>query len=331
MNNQLQSKLDLFVENTQNLRSDFIWHNPMSMRLASLAYAQEGKQIDTEAIKECHKMIKDDVGPFSSFRGNMAIYIAASLSLRENPRQLLSDTIQVFEFLKWEGFWSSDYLVATAFEIAANADKHNFGHIARRSMEFYREMKANIRFHISQDDYIFAAMLAMSGIDLHDGALKMRHLFTELKSEFSAFISRSSIVTLSQMLVLGGSTDECVKHLLKLNRLLRKRKVRLDKSYTLPSLGVLGILAVDKDVFADDLIAARDYLRAQKGFSPWSVSTQEILLYAVSFITNMYTQGTGNDALKASVTTSITNLIIAQQVAMIVAITAASTAAASSC
>jgi len=330
MNNQLQAKLQLFADNNQNLKGDFIWHDPMAKRLAALTYALEGKKINSEAIKECHRMIKDDVGPFSTFRGNMAVYIAATLSLQESPRELLTHTLEVYDLLKQEGFWASDYLVVTAYEIATNTNPDKFAYIAERSMEFYREMKANIRFHIGQDDYIFAAMLAMSGIDVHDGALKMRHLFSQLKSEFSAFIGRSSIVTLSQMLVLGQSTDQCVEHLLKLNKVLRKRKARLDKSYTLPSLGILGILAVDKNAFANDLISARDYLREQKGLGNWSVTTQELLLYAVSLIANVYT-GDANNSMQASVTTSITNLIIAQQVAMIVAISVATTAAASSC
>ena len=330
MNSQLQSNLQLFVENNQSLKGDFIWHDPMAKRLAALTYALEGKNINSEAIKECHRIIKDDVGPFSTFRGNMAVYIAASLSLQDNPRQLLAHTLEVYNVLKQEGFWASDYLVVTAYEIAVNTSPDKFAYIAQRSMEFYREMKANIRFHIGQDDYIFAAMLAMSGIDIHDGALKMRHLFSQLKSEFSAFIGRNSIVTLSQMLVLGQSTNQCIEHLLKLSKVLRKRKVRLDKSYTLPSLGVLGILAVDKNTFADDLIATRDYLRQQKGFGHWSITTQELLLYAVSLITNAYT-GDANNSMKASVTTSVTNLIIAQQVAMIVAISVATSVAVASC
>jgi len=331
MNSHLQNKLELFAENNQSIRSDFIWHDAMAKRLVALTYTLEGKKVDTEAIKDCHRMIKDEVGVFSTFRGNMAVYIAASLSLSEKPQQLLADTLEVYELLKQEGFWASDYLVVAAYEIAANTEKHKFERIACRSMEFYKEMKANIRFHIGQDDYIFAAMLALSDIDVHEGALKLRHLFTQLKSEFSAFISRNSIVTLSQMLVLAGSTDECVYNLLKLNRVLRKKKIRLDKTYTLPSLGVLGMFTVDKYAFADDLIASRDYLRSQKGFGALSVSTQELLLYAVSLITNAYTGDTDNNVMKVSVATSITNLIIAQQVAMIVAISVATTAAAASC
>jgi len=331
MNIQLQNKLELFAENNQSLRGDFIWQNAMAKRLVSLAYSLEGKNIDVEAIKECHGMMKDEVGAFSTFRGNMAVYIAASLSLSGRPRLLLEESLEIYELLKQEGFWASDYLVVTAYEIAANTERNNFEHVVRRSMEFYREMKANIRFHIGQDDYIFAAMLAMSNIDVHAGALKMRHLFSQLKTEFSAFIGRGSIVTLAQMLVLGESTCECVEHMLKLNRVLRKKKIRLDKTYTVPSMGVLGMLQVDKYAFADDLIEARDYLRGQKGFGVMSVSTQELLLYAVSLITNAYMADADNSVMKTGVATSITNLIIAQQVAMIVAISVATTAAAASC
>jgi len=331
MNTKLLNKLELFAENNRDLRGDFIWQNAMAKRLVSLAYALEGKTIDVEAIKECHRMMKDETGIFSTFRGNMAVYIAASLSLSEKPRELLAGTLEVYDLLKQEGFWASDYLVVTAYEIAANTERYKFGQVAGRAMEFYREMKANIRFHIGQDDYIFAAMLAMSDIDVHDGALKMRHLFSQLKSEFSAFIGRGSIVTLAQMLVLGESTNQCVEHMLQLNRVLRKKKIRLDKTYTVPSMGVLGMLQVDKYAFADDLIAARDYLRTQKGFGGLSVSTQELLLYAVSLITNAYTADTGNNVMKTGVATSITNLIIAQQVAMIVAISVATTTAAASC
>jgi len=329
MNTQLQNKLELFAENTLSIKDDFIWQEPMAKRLASLTYTLEGKSINSEAIKECHELIKSEVGAFSTFRGNMAVYIAASLSLRENPEALLAHTLEVYEMLKREGFWASDYLVVTAYEIAANTETHNFEYIAARSMEFYKEMKSNIRFHIGQDDYIFAAMLAMSGIDIHEGGLKLRHLFSQLKSEFSAFISRGSIAMLAQMLVLGNSTEECVEHMLQLNRVLRKKKIRLDKTYTVASMGVLGMLAVDKYAFAEDLIAARDYLRTQKGFGALSVTTQEVLLYGVSLIANIYTAN--NNIMRTGVTNSITNLLIAQQVAMIAAITSVTTASAASC
>jgi len=216
----------------------------------------------------------------------------------------------------------------TAFEIASNATRFDFEHITQRTRDFYDEMKANHRFIVGSDDYIFAAMLALSGLDVHAGANKLKHIFMGLRSGFGRFTSKNSLLNLSQMMVLGGSTEECVDGVTKLSRALRKKNLRLDKTYTLPSLGVLGLLSIDHYQLADELTAANDFLRGKKGFGVWSVTAQELLLYVVSLVTHTHIGDTQTGITKAGVATSITNLIVAQQVAMMAAISATTAAAA---
>ena len=330
MNNQLQEKLALFASNVGDIKGDFVMKEPSARRLAALIYSLEGKKIDTAAIKDAYSIIKSEVGIFSQFRGNLSIYLAAALSLSEQPKQLFEDTLVIYDQLKREGFWAGDYLAASAYEIALNAKKEDHSYMVSRTREFFNEMKANHRFLIGLDDYIFATMLALSGIDPHQGANKLKKLYQRTKAEFSFFISNSSLMSLSQMLVLGGSTEECVLNLLRLNRALRNYKVRLDRGFTLPSLAVLGMLGTDYSTLAEDIVNARDFLRSKKGFGPFFVSTQELLLYVVSIVTHAYADDIENDIMKANMTTSITNLIIAQQVAMMAAIAASTAAAASS-
>jgi len=330
MNQKLEAKLALFNENYQSIRTEFAWQEPMAKRLAALAYALADKSLDSNRIKDCHKLIKSEVGVFSTFRGLLSVYVAAALSLSQEPGKLLADTLYVYDLLKAQRFWASDYLVVTAYEIAANAKKIDFERTAERTRSFYDEMKANHRFQIGSDDYIFAAMLALSDLDVHQGANKVKSIFIRLKEEFSRFSSRNSLLTLAQMLALGGSTEQCAYNVSKLNRALRNRKIKLDKTYTLPSLGALSLLNIDPCDLALELTAACDYLRGQKGFGGFSVSTQELQLYAVSLITHARI-GDSVNITQAGVTTSVTNLIIAQQVALIAAMSAASAAAAASC
>ena len=330
MKDRLQEKLMVFAENSQKIRSDFPWQDGMAKRLVASVYAMGDRTLDSDAIRECHKMIKDEVGIFSSFRGNLSLYIASALSLYEQPEQLLSDMIQVYKLLKQEKFRSSDFLAATAFEIVANAKSENFALIVNETKEFFDQMKASHRLRVGGDDYIFAAMLALSDVSLHTGVEKLNHLYSQLRSEFGITTPGSSILALSQMLVLGESTDECVRNTLQLNEALRERKIRLDRTYVLPSLGVLGLLPIDKDIIINDLIAARDYLRDQKGFGALTVSDQELLLYSVSFVADSHKCDLEDSTTKANITANVTNIIIAQQVAMMAAIVAASTAAAAS-
>jgi len=327
MNAKLQNLAQLFARNVDALRGDFVWHEAAAKRLAALVYTLDGKEIDIEAIRNSHNLMKNNVGVFSTFRGNMAIFIASALSLAENPAKLLENTLQVYDMLKQEGFWSNDYLVVTAFEIAANST--DYAGTVQRAMEFYKEMKANHRWHIGQPDYIFAAMMALSELEPHAGAVKMKLIFQQIRSEFSRWMGKNSQLTLAQMMTLGGSTEYCAANLAHLNRTLRQRKIRLDKTYTLPSLGVLGLLDTPHHTMADEIIATEQFLRAQKGLGHWSVTQQELLLYVVSLIASSHATET-DSMVKAGIATSVTNLIIAQQVALIVTMSVVTTAAASS-
>lgn len=326
MNNKLQENLNLFVSNNNDLKGAFVWHEPMTKRLASLVYALEGKTIDNESIKKAHEIIKAETGVFSTFRGNLAVYIAAMLAMTDNPKEKMQQTLEVYNMMKASRFYASDYLVAASFEVASQSKPENFQMVVDRAREFFLEMKKNNRFLIGSDDYIFCAMLALSDLEPHAGANKMKKIFRNLKKEF---FYRSSILTLSQMLVLGGKTDECVANILHLNRTLRGCSIRLDKAYTLPSLGVLSMVSDNHDKLATDIEDSMGFLREQKGFGRFSVSSQEILLYVVSIICNVYADEMKDDLSRTSLSSGITNMIIAQQTAMLVAITSASIAASS--
>ena len=333
MNNAMRDCLTLFADNVGAIKNDFNWHGGAIKRLAAFVYTLEGKRVDVDAIKESLDLIKSETGIFSAFRGMLAVYMAAALSLAERPDQLLRGTVNIYDDLKRDGFWTGEYLALSAFEIAVNAKPADHAKIISRSRDFYNEMKANHRFIMSRDNYIYAAMFALSDMDPRQAANKLKRLYQQLKSKFSIFMSRGSVLTLSKMLVLGESTDECVLRLLRLNANLRHNKIRLDRSLTLPALGVLGMLDADSSGLVNDIIEARDFLRSQKGFGPLSVCTQELLLFAVSMVVKAYADDIAHGVMKPKLTTKITNLIIAQQMAIIIAMisTSAAMAASSGC
>jgi len=153
---------------------------------------------------------------------------------------------------------------------------------------------------------------------------EIEQLFQRMKKEFW---SSNSVQALSQILVLGGKCEEAVQHILELRDTLRSKKIRLDKTYTLPALGVLALLPVGGDVIAQDIWEAQAFLRAQKGFGAFSVTSQELLLYAAAIISSSYAEDMDAGITAASISTSIASIIIAQQAAMIAAFAASGAAA----
>ena len=327
MEQATKNKLSLFANNWEAIRKEFKWHNAMTKRMAALLYAQENKTIDCEAIRNCHGLIKESTGVFSTFRGNMSLCVATLLSLSPNPQMQFSEALKVYGMLKETKLRASDYLIVAAYQIAAQTEAQNYQNIVNRTREFYDGMKSRNFFATGHDDYIFATMLGLSDIEVSVGTDRVAQIVDRLKGEFW---SKNSVQSLSQILTLGNSCDETVERVLSLRNLLRARKIKLDKTYTLLVLGVLVLLPIDFNVIIQDIDEAQQTLRAQKGFGAFFVTKQELLMFSAAVVASEYAENIKCGVITATLSTSITNIIIAQQIAMIATISASTAAAASS-
>ena len=324
MKNTLQNKLMLFLDNVQTIKKEFLMHNTLTKRLAALLYAQADKKIDCEAIRQCHTLIKQNTGLFSTFRGDMALCIAALLSLSHNPHEVFEKTLRVYDLLKGVRLHASDFLAVAAYQIASQADESEYENVVAQTRSFYDCMKAHHFFYTGADDYIFAAMLGLTGLPAEQETERIENIFNYLKNEFW---NKNSVQTLAQVLVLGKSESDMESRVLVLRDALREQKIKLDKTYTLPILGVLALLPAGIDTIVRDIDEVQAILREQKGFGPLSVSKQELLMFAASVVAGEYAQDIKNDVLTAVLSTSISNIIIAQQAAMIAIISASSVSA----
>jgi uncharacterized protein CbrC (UPF0167 family) len=326
MNGEKQKRLDLFVSNTQELKKSFKWSDILAKRLAALLYVMENKAVDCEAIRESHNLIKSNTGVFSAFRGNMSFCLAAMLSLKADRQEIFSNTLTVYDQMKKAKFRASDYLAAAAYEIASNAKPDMFANVIGRAKKFYDGMKARRWFCTGEDDYVFSAMLGLSEMDPAAGAERIDNLYQQLKSSFWA---KNSVQTLAQILVLGGDPNHAAGRVFALSDAFKKKKIRLDKTYTIPSLGILALLPVDIDTIVSDIWDAQTFLRTQKGFSSFSVTKQELLLLSSAITATGYSGDPNNDLITASLSTSIAAIIIAQQIAIIMVASASAAVAAS--
>jgi len=324
MKKEVQEKLALFVSNAQAVRKEFTWHDTLVKKLAALLYALDNKPVDCTEIRNSHILIKNNTGFFSTFRGNMALCIAAMLSLKDNPAELFANTLTVYEMLKSAKFRASDYLAVAAYEIASQARPEEYQQIIIRTREFYDGMKSKGFLRAGQDDYIFSAMLALSGIEVKAGTESIEQLYQRFKP---AFWSGNSVQALAQVLVLSGECETAINRILILRDAMKNQKIRLHRCYTLPSLGVLALLPVDIDTLVQDINEAQAFLRTQKGFGVWTVSKQALLLFASAIAASVYAEDIKN-GVTASVSTSIASIIIAQQAAIIAAVSASTAASA---
>lgn len=327
MKESYTARLELFVDNAQRVKKGFAWKNAQVNRLAALLYTAENKIADSDAIRSSYELIKEHTGSFSSFRSTSAISIAALLSLSVEQEKLLTNTLAVYELLKDAKFRGSDYLVIAAYQIAVNTSSDQYQKTVERTKAFYDLMKAKHPFLTGRDDYIFAAMLGLSGIEVKRGVERMEQLYAALKPEF---LSGNSVQALTQVLVLGEDASAAADHVLALRDAFRARGLRLDKEYTLSSLGVLSLLPCGQEDIVNDVSDTCEYLRTQKGFGNWSITKQELLLLSAALVAFKYVNEVKSGLVTTTLSTTLTNIVIAQQTAIAAAAAASAAASASS-
>jgi hypothetical protein len=328
MKQALSDRLTLFAGNVSAAQKGFKWHIE-SARMAALVYAIEDRVLDDaaiEKIKEARKMINADTGAFSIFRGNLNLGIATLLSLSDRPEALLADILTAYDRLREEKFSASDQLAMASYLIASNTEAYNFRKTAQHARRFADGLDRRW-FSFAKNDPVFASLLGLSDIDPRLGTERINEVYQQLKPEFR-WAGSSSVESLAQVLTLGEKPDEALECLLKLNSSLRENKIKLDGVFTLPSLGMLTLLPVDDTQLTDDLVAAQDYLRKQKGLGVWSVSSDEVMLVSAGIVSSVYSEDL-RDEISASVASSIAAMIAAQQAAIMAMIVASSVAASS--
>ncbi|MBS7577761.1 MULTISPECIES: DUF4003 family protein [unclassified Enterococcus] len=324
MKQKIKSSIDLFVSNTSEVNQVFTWQDSLSKKMSALLFTLKGLAVNTVAIKQSRDIMKQNTGLFSTFRGNLTLPIASLLALQAQPERLFKEVQAAYSALKEAKFYTSDYLTVAAYLMATQAQVQDFESIAKKAHDFYSQMKSRHMFITGSDDVIYSVMLTLTKIDVEEGSRELENIYQALKGQFPA----NSVQAISQILMISGTSSEALIKVTDLNETFINHKMRMDRSYTAPNLAVLALLGLPNELVVDDLVEAYNYLRQQKAFGLFSIDKQTGLLFTTAIVASVYAEELNDGVLVASITTTITNIIIAQQAAITAAIIA-STAASS--
>lgn len=328
MNELIKQRLDLLCDNYQAAASYSHFDSNMVRIFSSLVCCNEGKSVDPEKIKQMKTLIKEKTRVFSIFRNNLLMPLSTELSLEENPDECLTNTLQVYDMLKQLKFSSSDYLAAAAHAISTGCEPYDYNQICERMRSFYDDMKQNHPFLTGQDDYVYAAMLAMSDLSPQSGTSRMELFYINLKKHFS---QGNGLQSLSHILCMAEENDSLITdRVVELHHKLKEKKFDMNHPYTLSILGILALITDDVDAIVGDLAIAHDYLKEKKGFGNWSLTKAQRLLITSAVVACVYANEAKSGTLKSTIVSNITNLLLAEEAAMIAMITAMGVSAAAS-
>ncbi len=327
MNIEIKQRADLMSENFYSLKKDFKWENSLINHFSALIHSLNNKTADVNKIREIRDYIKAETSFTSYFRGNTSSILSTLLSFEDDYRTLFKTTLEVYEQLKSHGFKRGVYLPLTSYTIAKEVAFDTLEYRISRMREFYNNMKENHFWLTSDNDYIFAAILGISDLDINQTNIKIETCYKILNNRGLA--KGNDLQTLSHILALGDEDEEikCTRAI-ELYQSMAKEKCKLHYS-SLSSLGVLTLIGCDASI-AKEIKEVYEYINSKPGYSLWSIDKTNLVMLSTMLVSSFYVDNIKKGVIETTLMNSITSIILAQQQAAIAAACAASAAAAAS-
>ena len=323
MDAALQNMCERFIENRDRVKAAFKWDSSLIYPACANLFCAAGREADPDRLAQCKQLIKEQTGVFSNFRGNVRPALACMLSMEDDSEGKLGRVISNYQLLKQE-FWGSGYLVLVSYyltDLARNQDAASF---AERGKALYRRMKKEHPFLTSQEDSVFAVLMAVS--EKNDDALveDMEACYRLLKRRF---FSANAVQTASHVLALSDdSPDEKVERMMALYDAILQAGGKYGRDFELAVLAAQAVLPIDPASAATDMLDADAYLARQKGYGFWGAGRRARMMHAAMIVSDVYSPQLQADA--AAMTGTLA-MIAAQQAASCAVMVGASAAAVS--
>lgn len=326
----LKQKVDLMADNYSELKKAFKWEYSIVKHFVAMNSALKNKKVneeEIERIEEIKAYIKKEVGLFSQFRGMNLFILSSLLYLESNYKNFFENMQRVYKKMTDAGFRNSQYLPLGSYTMVKEISMDKWNEKIERMESFYSNMKKNHPWLTTADDYVLAAVLATSDLDVEKASEEMEKCYRLLNKK--RFSKGDSLQSLSHILAFGEEDAEskCNRAVYLYDELKgEKCKLRYDG---LASLGVLTLTTSDNSQVVEEVKEVYEYIKEKDGYGIFSIEKSHIVMLAISLVSDSYVEKIQKGLIDITLANSINAIVIAQQQAAIVAACAASAAASS--
>ena len=308
MKPELEKLCQEYISNRDAVKEAFKWDNSALHTLCANLFCARKTSADTERLKECRKIIKDNTGFRSKFRSKKVRSVLASmLSLEEKPEDRMALANDYFRLLRRQ-FRGTEYLVLTAFLLADLADQALTEATISRGKEIYARINRQHRFLTNKTDSVFAMLMAFSGKSADELTAETETCYTALKKRFGGSGAQTSAQVRS---MAEGVPEEKEQRVEDLFDALREAEVKYGRSDELAPLAALSLADTPLPVLTEEIKEVDEFLKTRKGFEGTKESEQaQRAMYAVMIVSDQYA---GTDQVNITVMTNTIDMLISQQ------------------
>ena len=307
MRDELLSLCEDYIANRNAVKAAIRGQNRRIYSVCANIFSGRGQLAREEVVRDCRGILKERVGLFSSFRGNLTAPVACLLASGEFPMRHMDMAVRYYDRLA-EDFYKTEQLALAAFLLPDMIPEEYLDELIERSREIFRRMKRAHPFLTSSRDSIFALLMAFSPKRVEDVTADAERCYQLLRRLFG---SGSSIRTVATILSLqGGTPEDNAERMAAIYHSLQMRRARYGRGLELAPLAAMADAAVPAQQVAEDILDAEAFLAKQKGFR--SMTRRERLMNAAMIVSDQVDPG--RDAETSSLLAVIA-LVAAEQAA----------------
>lgn len=326
MKESLKNLCDSLVENRQTVKSVFPLENNYIYPVCAEIFTEKQLYADVDKLENCRRILKEQTGIFSNFRGIIKAVVISMMAVDANPEEKLRRALSVYSLLK-ERFLTSQYLPVASMAISSLAPENKYEELSERTRKIYEAMKAEHPFLTNSQDSIYAALLALSPKTDENLIDETEKCYDFLSGEF---FSSNAVQSLSHILAfLDGSSEEKCRRTLSLYRQLKENGCRYGTNFELPTLGIAAMVPMEIEEIAVDIAEANEYLSDKRGFGFFGIGGKQRLMHA-AMIAATDIIGKNDIPARSAAMGGIVALVAAQEAAICAAVAASAAAASAS-
>ena len=329
MNIDYENTLRLFIANRDALKRAFPWESVYLLPLIAGTFAARHMTVNEGGMRSLDKSLKAQTGAFSTLRGMTKVPILGFIAVTPDPERKLQETLQVHDMLR-KYFSANTYLPLAAAVIATQTTPELFENTAARTRAIFDLMRKEHPFLTSSEDYVFAAMLALSPLSDERIVGEAEACYQGL---IKVFKTKNAAQSLGFVLAISdGDAAWKVERTIALYRMLKENGMRFGKYYELSTLGTVSTLPGPLEEIVGKMRETDQFLKKQKGYGFWGPGMQQRLMHAAMLVSADARDDSRTMANTSAATGSAIAMIAAQQAAMcaVIAASVASSSAAAS-
>ncbi len=320
MDEKLQILCDRLVSDKKILKKKM--HGEMDSNatstMAAFMYAGAGKKVDIDRYAECKKILKKNVNIFSEFRGLAFTLVVTKMALSDNPEEYLSGAMTVYKKLRnRHKFTASPNMVMAALTLYEYGGISKADENIEKLDELYKKLQKDHPLLVCDEDRGFLSMIIASGANVDRVVEEITACYEAGKK---IYVFKNSIHSMAQVLSMNSmKAEEKIEKVNELIKGFKAAKKSVSKEYGLGAVGALTLLNMPTDEIVAKVSEVDDYLKHQKGFKWYSVSSRKIRrLYAQLLVMIAYLPE--DNTMMTSMISSTIAMAILEEVIMLILI-----------